>query len=108
MPAENLKPLEGVIRSQLRSLGYFHIEIENENERSFSVIADGSFRSIFLFVVICLVSEHIKSLSKEEIVNVKQKAIGVEKEPWTAIMQVNEKGELVDDIQWTNLSKHTA
>jgi len=105
MPAENIKSVEGVIRSQLRSLGYFNIEIKEEDERSFNVLADGNLRSIFLFVIFYLVSEHFKSLSQEEIKKVKEHADTVKKEPWAAIMKVNEKGELVDSIQWKNLSK---
>jgi|SRR5579859_157182 len=105
MAAIQLKTIEGVIRSRLKSLGYFNIEIRNEHERSFNVIADGNLRKIFLLVVIYLVSEHIKNLTDEEIKEIKETATNIEKEPWAAVMKVNERGELVDDIKWTNLSK---
>lgn len=110
MPTPQLKSIEGVIRSQLKSLGYFNIEIKNdhEQERSFNVIADGNLRKIFLQVMIYFVYEHINSLTIEQIKEIKKMASNIEKEPWAAVMKVNERGELVEDIKWTNLSKVSA
>jgi hypothetical protein len=107
MPLPNFQAIESVIRSQLRALGYYDIQIENEQDRRFNVIAEGNLRNIFLCVVIKLVSESF-DFSKAEISRIKQKAKSVEKEPWTALMVVNENGQLADRIRWTNLAKHTA
>lgn len=108
MTTPNIKPLESMIRSQLKALGYFSIEIQDEHEKSFNVIADGNFRNVFIKVLVRLLSEHIKELNPSEIEAIKRSANSVKKEPWAAIMSVNEKGELVDGITWKNLSRQTA
>jgi len=105
MTNENLKHFKSVIRSRLRSLGYFKIEIENEQDRRFNVIANGLLREIFLLVTIYSTSEQISTLTKEEVDTIKAEAEKIEKEPWVAFMQVNESGESVEHIQWKNLSK---
>ena len=104
----NIKSFESIIQSQLKSLGYFSIRIQEENEESFNVIADGSFRKIFLRVLVRLVSEHINDLTNDEITVIKRNANTVNKEPWAAIMCVNENGELTDEIHWKNLAKQIA
>lgn len=108
--ATDLKPLENAMKSHLRSLGYFNIEIQDDNkdDRSFNVIADGTLRQMFILVLILLANETNKSLSKEKIKHIKSEAKKQEKEAWTAIMKVDETGKLIEDIKWTNLSKLTA
>lgn len=101
----NIHSIETTFKNQLKDIGYFNIEIKNEKARSFSVIAEGALRSIFILVIFYLVSEHLKDLTNEEILDIKQNADTFKKEPWAAVMRVNEKGELVDSIQWTNLSR---
>ena len=108
MATTNIKPLESIIRSQLKALGYFSIEIQDEHEKSFNVIADGNFRNIFIKVLIRALNEHIKELTSSEIEAIKRNANTVKKEPWAAIMSVNERGELIDGITWKNLSRQTA
>jgi hypothetical protein len=109
MENTSIKSLETAIRSQLKSLGYFSIEIqdENENEKSFNVIADGNLRKIFIKVLVQLVSDHIMELTSEQIMSIKDNAKTIKKEPWAAIMRVNDKGELIENIHWRNLSKQS-
>ena len=85
MPTENLKhgknikSVEGLIRSRLKSLGYFNIEIKDEQDTTFKVIADGALRSILLQVVVYLGSEHFKSLTIEQITDLKHSANTIKK-----------------------------
>jgi hypothetical protein len=106
--SSTIHAIEGVIRSQLRSLGYHNIKIEKEQDKTFNVIADGTLRNIFLKVLIKLVSEQFQDLSTAEISKIKEEAQQVQKEPWTAVLMVNEQGQLIDRIRWTNLNKHYA
>ena len=111
MPSlSNAQAIESIIRSQLRALGYHSIQIEKEDikNKSFDVIAEGALRNIFLRVLVRMVSEGFQELSPNEIIKIKQEAQSVMKEPWTAILSVNEKGELIDKIQWKNLSRQYA
>lgn len=102
-----VKSLKLAIRSELRSLGYISINIKNKNLKGFNVIADGYLRSIFLGVLVRLASDYSKeiTLTPEEIQLIKSNASTINKEPWAAIMHVNEKGELIGSIRWKNLSK---
>lgn len=102
----NLTTIEKVLKSELREIGYYNIKINNEREKQFDVIAESTLRSIFILVVICLVSDHLKKLTKDEIQTAKEKAGSIKKEPWAAIVTVNDKGELADRIKWKDLSGH--
>lgn len=107
METINIKTFESIIRKQLSSIGYFDIEISDEKKDSFDVVALGKMRKIFLKVLVKLATDRLIELTTAEISGIKRVATENQKEPWAAIMYVDEKGELIDGIKWKDLSKAT-
>lgn len=101
-----LKPLKLELKSLLRSLGYFNIEFgkNKKSDFSFEMIADGTLRSIYLEVRVSIGSKKKIRLSESEINLIKSKAYAKEKEPWVAIVSVNDSSSLEHSIKWKDLS----
>ena len=97
--------VEKIIRSGLKSLGYFKIIIDELNENSLKILADGDFRSILLEVKISRMPNEPKSLSRNEINQIKEIATYYRREPWFAKVKIDSEGNLAESIEWTNLSK---
>jgi hypothetical protein len=103
-----IRGVENFIRLELKSLGYFDIQILEETQTIFDVIAEGPLRNIYLKVLIRQASDHKMNLTQEEILEVRKQAESHSKEPWTAILHVNEGGQIADKIIWKNLAKQYA
>lgn len=107
MLSQSIQSIEHLIKSKLKSLGYFHFEIKGTMDNSFTLVADGNMRSIFLCVNVLEASETQKTLSTTEINNIKKTAEELHKEPWAAYVKVNEsESEMVDSLEWKDLSKY--
>lgn len=104
MQNENINAVENIIRSWLKSLGYFKIVINEVNETSIKFLADGNLRSIVLDVKIGKSPHEPKPLSSKEIKKIRQFAMSSYREPWAAKVKINSEGKLANDIEWTNLT----
>jgi len=89
------------LKSHLRTMGYYHINLLEKKDDSFQIIAEGVLRSILLFVTI---EHHMSSSMRKEIQQVKSKARDLQKEPWAAIIK-SDDGKKMDEIAWFDLSK---
>ena len=105
MLTQNFPTIKDIIRTQLKDLGYYKIDVNKEQADFLEIIADGDLRSIFLQVKVTPVSQHNNYFSKIEIDKIKHGAAAVKKEPWAAVVKIGMDGELIEGIQWTNLSK---
>lgn len=99
-----LPTVKQIISKELKGLGYYKILVRNELSNSLDIVADGNYRSIFLQVK---VTPNVKRLpfSKVEITGIKKQALLVNKEPWIAVIKVGTDGELIENIEWKDLSK---
>lgn len=104
---QTIPSAQQIIKSELRSLGYYKIQVTKEQSDTLQLIADGNLRSIFLQVKItpAVKYQNGHTFSKEQITNIKKEASMLNKEPWTAVIKVGTDGELIESILWTNLSK---
>jgi hypothetical protein len=96
---------ETVVKTNLRSLGYFNIEFEVENAHSLNVIAEGTLRSILLKVLIGTNWTEILS-NQSAIQKIKNDAHSRHKEAWMAFLSVGADGKIQQNIEWKNLEKY--
>lgn len=106
MITENAQSIEDIMRTTLKSLGYFRIELDSENQNQYYVLADGNSRKIIVQVKDSKSSTYPPKPTVEEIKILKAKAKDSDREPWAALMKIDSNsGELIDNILWFNLSK---
>lgn len=103
---QTIPTIQQIIRSELKSLGYYKISVSKEQSNLIEIVADGNLRSIFLQVKVTPVAEYKNgsTFSRSEINKIKVGAAQLNKEPWTAVVKIGTDGELIDSIKWTNLS----
>lgn len=104
---QTIPTVQQIIKSELKSLGYYKIQVSKEQSDALQIIADGSLRSIFLEVRVTPAAEYKNghTFTKNEITTIKKGAALINKEPWTAVVKIGTDGELIESILWTNLSK---
>lgn len=97
-----INPAESYIKQQLRSLGYYNIQIKSENasENSFDLIALGNLRNIYLMVKIVTTPHKTFRLSSKVKDEIKENAEKFDKEPWAALVEVNPSQEIVNNVMW--------
>ena len=102
---ENVQPVEYIMRSTLKPLGYFKIEIDSRNRTHPYFLADGNSRRIIVQVQIGEYPNSPTQPSEAEIKELKKIAENSNREAWLALIKINSEGELVDTVLWMNLSK---
>jgi len=103
-PSKDYTNISITIKTWLKSLGYYKIEIEKQMDNSFVVIADGNLRQIFLDVKVFSYSKKQVKLTSKEKNEIQKQARNSNREPWTAIVKMDKVGESVEKIEWANLS----
>ena len=106
--ASRIKLIENEISTALRSLGFFNIEIETQEDERLSVTADGTLRNILLIVLVAKATTGQKKnrISEEIVTSTKQHAMSSHREPWSALVSFNSRKRKVDNITWADLSTH--
>lgn len=100
MAAQDIERMgEEIVVSLLRSLGYFRVVNDADIE------ADSGMRRILVDVIVAQYPKKPKFPSEDVISHLKLLADEKGREPWAALLQINDKGHLVGNVIWTDLRK---
>lgn len=97
--------LVNYIKGELKSLGYYKVEISEWEENIIKVNADGDLNNISVNFHCSHETINLKDIPKVELKEISQSAKSHERDPWYAQIICNKEKDTPEKVEWVNILK---